>query len=220
MGPRSDPPILIVEDEAKIRKLLSTMLAARGYSCVAVESVGEAMARLSERPFGLILLDLFMPDQDGLELFRAMRAARDETPVLVVTGTDDPTLLELVLIEGAQGTLRKPFTEEELGEKLERYLGPSSGQPVRSQPTGGQAEAFSGRKELDTPAGVAHALKNLLAVALGQVEFLLLDEGGEDPKVRRESLESIRQALLDSRKLIPRLEGPAGTLSGAPEGVP
>lgn len=211
MKGQTDQPILIVEDDAKIRKLLVMMLAAAGHSCVTVGGVGEALAQLSRRSFGLILMDLLMPPQDGLELLRALRESRGTTPVLVVTGSGDPELLDAARDRGALEILQKPFTLEELHQKVERCL---SHEPEARQATRPSACLDPGEAEslLDT----THALKNLLAIALAQAEYLLFG-GEEDPETRREALESIRKVALESRELIRQLERRAQTRAGESE---
>lgn len=208
MKGRTDQPILIVEDDAKIRKLLVMMLAAAGHSCVTVGGVDEALAQLSRRSFGLILMDLLMPPQDGLELLRALRESRGTTPVLVVTGSGDEELLDAARDGGALEILKKPFTLEELHQKVEHCL---SHEPEARRATAGldpgEAESL-----LDT----THALKNLLAIALAQAEYLL-SGGEEDPETRREALESIRKVALESRELIRQLERRAQTRAGESE---
>jgi DNA-binding response OmpR family regulator len=203
MDSQCGEPILIVEDDAKIRKLLAMVLAAEGRASVAVGSAGEALSRLNERKWGLILLDLLMPQPDGLEFLRTVRETCDGTPVLIVTGADDHLLLDSAVALGAQDILRKPFTLEELHQKVERYLHPGERQGL-----GPALAPAYGRKESHALLATTHSLKNQLAIAFGQVEFLLTGEAAGDPKLQRETLESIRQVLLESRELIRRLEGP------------
>ena len=60
--------ILIVDDEAGIRRSLSSILADEGYSVEAVSSGEECLSRLAQRPVDLVLLDIWLPDRDGLEV--------------------------------------------------------------------------------------------------------------------------------------------------------
>jgi CheY-like chemotaxis protein len=135
--PPSGTRILIVEDDPMVRGLVVLMLAAVGFSSVAVGSVSEAVGRLRERPPALVLADLLMPDGGGLHLLRAMRGTQEETPVVVVTGAGDPALHDTALSLGAKEVLLKPFTLTDLHGVVSRWLGSEAAWPGGLAPAGG-----------------------------------------------------------------------------------
>jgi DNA-binding response OmpR family regulator len=199
-APQTGSAILVVEDEAHIRHLLVGELSAHGHPCVAVTGVAEAATRLRERRFRLILLDLILRDGRGLDLLKTI----SDTPVLVVSGAPSPMLREAAAVSSVRAILSKPFSLSELRAAVSRCL---------DVPEGGRdgAGLKSAAAPLPETVGtVAHALKNLLAIAIGEVEFLLSDEAQQDPSLHRPGLESIRRVVLDSRQLIWRLESLVG----------
>ena len=86
-----------------------------GYSCVAVHSAAEARGKLTESPgFQLMLCDVNMPGESGLDLVRDMSWLSPDTAVVMITGVDDPALAEVALDNGAYGYVIKPFEANEV----------------------------------------------------------------------------------------------------------
>lgn len=77
--------ILICEDDPVFRELLELSLRGRGHEVTATEDGEEAVRQLATTPFDLVITDIVMPDQDGLELIRAMRETGAKLPILAVT---------------------------------------------------------------------------------------------------------------------------------------
>ncbi len=113
--------LLIVEDDASIRVALCRALALRGH---AVSSVGTAAAALveveSQRP-DVVILDLGLPDMDGLQLLRMLRAV-NEVPVVVATARDDEQAVVLALDSGADDYVIKPFGAVQLDARIRAVL--------------------------------------------------------------------------------------------------
>lgn len=100
--------ILVVDDEATTRDLLSRILADAGYEVVDTYSAEEALALLHRQPFDLVTLDVMMPHVDGLEACRRIRAF-SSLPVIFVTARNEP-LNEIEGFEaGGDDYIRKPF---------------------------------------------------------------------------------------------------------------
>jgi DNA-binding response OmpR family regulator len=111
-GPRIR--VLIIEDERKVAQALRLGLEREGYE-VALEGTGEqAFFRATSEAFDLILLDLMLPDRDGLEVLRAIRRWPLETPVIVLTARDTVRHRVSGLDAGADYYLVKPFAFDEL----------------------------------------------------------------------------------------------------------
>lgn len=114
--------LLVVEDNAELAGLLARGLSAAGFAVDAVAAAEPARLATQMRRYAAVVLDLGLPDSDGLGLLREMRARRDSTPVLVVTargGLDDRLT---GLRAGADDYLIKPFALEELTERLHALL--------------------------------------------------------------------------------------------------
>ncbi|MCS7182325.1 MAG: sigma-54 dependent transcriptional regulator [Thermoanaerobaculum sp.] len=100
-------PVLVVEDEAPLRSALQALLQQEGIPTLAAACAAEAQAQLAEREAGLILLDLGLPDMDGLELLSQLKAS-EETPVIVLTGRSDIATVVEAMKRGAENFLVKP----------------------------------------------------------------------------------------------------------------
>jgi putative two-component system response regulator len=106
--------ILIVDDEDQIRTLLARLLGAHGYECVTAESAAAGRRLLEAAPFALVLSDVNMPGESGLDFTREVRASYRDTAVVMVTGMDDRRYAEAAIELGAYGYVLKPFKPNEL----------------------------------------------------------------------------------------------------------
>jgi DNA-binding response OmpR family regulator len=123
---------MIVEDEPDVARPLRAGLEGGGYDVEVATSGESAFFRMSTEPFQLILLDLTLPDRDGVSLLRAMRARGLNTPVLVVTARDALQDRIIGLNAGADDYLVKPFALEEVLARVRALLRrPPTAQPVR-----------------------------------------------------------------------------------------
>lgn len=109
---RAGPVILVVEDEAPIRRLLNVLLEAQGYRVVLAQTAAEARIRAAETPPDLVILDLGLPDEDGLDLLRRLRAWMT-SHVLVLSARSLEQEIVRSLDEGANDYLTKPFGSAE-----------------------------------------------------------------------------------------------------------
>ena len=117
--------ILIVEDDASIREILSLLLETRGFS--GVEAVGTgtaALERASETAFDLVLLDLTLPDVDGLDVCRRLRSTplNATTPTIMLTARGEETDVVVGLEAGAVDYVVKPFNNQTLLARIRAQL--------------------------------------------------------------------------------------------------
>ncbi|MFC3695372.1 response regulator transcription factor [Chenggangzhangella methanolivorans] len=139
--------LLLIEDSERLRELVTEAVRAAGWRIDAVGSMAEAEAATAVAQYDALLLDLGLPDGDGVELIRARRAARDQTPILVLSaraGVDDRIG---GLDAGADDYLAKPFNSRELLARVRALMrrAPLSAQPVLE----------AGRLRFDPAAGSA-----------------------------------------------------------------
>jgi putative two-component system response regulator len=106
--------VLIVDDEDQIRTLLARLLGAHGYECDTAESAAEARRMLKESSYGLVLSDVNMPGESGLDFTREVLAQYEDIAVVMVTGMDDRRYAEVATQDGAYGYILKPFKPNEL----------------------------------------------------------------------------------------------------------
>lgn len=124
--------VLIIEDDAGIAQGLALTLKRAGYAVDAVGTLAQARACLDAEAFDLVLLDLGLPDGDGLDWLRQMRRAGRPTPVLIMTARDALPDKVQGLDEGADDYLVKPFEPDELLARMRVALRRSEG---RAHPT-------------------------------------------------------------------------------------
>jgi DNA-binding response OmpR family regulator len=120
--------VLIVDDERNVRLTYRVTLETEGYEITEAVSGVDALEKLKDGPFGLAILDLRMPEMDGLTLLHRMREANDNTPVIIITAFGDvPHAVEAMKL-GAIDFLQKPIRPEELRTVTEdifvRHAGP------------------------------------------------------------------------------------------------
>ena len=114
--------ILVIDDEPPIRKLLRVGLSAHGYQIVEASNGKMALDRLSEQAPDLVILDLGLPDMEGHELLRTMRARNDSVPIVVLSSRDDETGKVQALDSGADDYVTKPFGMDELLARMRAAL--------------------------------------------------------------------------------------------------
>jgi len=113
MEPRK---VLVVEDERNIRELVCLHLGLEGYDCVPVADGKEAMTIAADKPFDLVILDLMLPNMDGVTICRAIRrhGPNRDAPILMLTARREEADKVMGLDSGADDYLTKPFGVREL----------------------------------------------------------------------------------------------------------
>ena len=127
----SDPErsvrILAVDDEERLRRTLESILVTRGYDVQLARDGGEALRSVAGRPPGLVILDLGLPDLDGTEVCRQLRAWTS-VPILVLSVRSGERDKIAALDAGADDYLTKPFSAGELLARVRALLRRSAGQ--------------------------------------------------------------------------------------------
>ncbi|MGH2805948.1 MAG: response regulator [Actinomycetota bacterium] len=109
-----DLPLLVVDDEEQIRRILKRTLEKQGFRCHLAKSADEAKETLAATPFALVLSDVNMPGESGIELIKAIVRDYPDTATLMCTGIDDPNIANVALEIGAYGYVVKPFEANEI----------------------------------------------------------------------------------------------------------
>ena len=109
-----DARILVVDDEEPIKKLVARVLNRNGYDPDMAGDATEAMAKLEAQAFDLVLTDVNMPGESGMQLLTHIVETYPDTAVVMVTGQDDAELAEMALRVGAYGYVIKPFEQNEI----------------------------------------------------------------------------------------------------------
>jgi two-component system KDP operon response regulator KdpE len=114
--------VLIVDDEPPIRRFLRTSLAAQGYDIVEAENAQDALGQLARNRVDVLVLDLGLPDMDGLEVLRRVRESGSDVPVIVLSSrTNEPEKVKALDL-GADDYVTKPFGIDELLARLRAAL--------------------------------------------------------------------------------------------------
>ena len=115
-------PVLIVDDEKNIRLTLSLALESMGLEIDAAMNGEEALDKINQKEFGLILLDLKMPGMDGMEVLRRVREIRPDIRVIIITayGTIESAVEAMKL--GAVDFIQKPFSPDEIRELVSKVI--------------------------------------------------------------------------------------------------
>lgn len=128
--------VLIVDDEAELRALLQRYLGENGYAVRAAADARSMDQILARERIDAIVLDLVMPGEDGLAICRRLRAAGDDTPIIMLTARGDPVDRILGIEMGADDYLAKPFTPRELLARLNAIVRRARRAGTRSAPGG------------------------------------------------------------------------------------
>jgi len=124
--------VLLVEDEPSVGELVQGYLSRDGYRVVWVRSGTEALAELERHPVRLVLLDIGLPDIDGFDVCRAVRA-RSQVPILMLTARDEEPDRVVGLEVGADDYVTKPFSPRELVARMKAVLRRAEPQESKEQ---------------------------------------------------------------------------------------
>jgi DNA-binding NtrC family response regulator len=114
--------ILIIDDQESIRKSLKLALEREGYSVETAENGREAIRKSKEEFYNLALVDLRLPDMDGIELLTKMRETVPEMVKIIITGYPSQENAIEAVNRGADGYIVKPYTTEGLLRKIKEQL--------------------------------------------------------------------------------------------------
>ncbi len=125
------PTILVVDDERSISEVISLYLTRAGYRVKIVNDGQSALKELARQMPDLVVLDLMLPEVDGLEITRRLRAVGD-TPIIMVTARREEADRILGLEMGADDYIVKPFSPQELVSRVRAVLRRAHGSPAQS----------------------------------------------------------------------------------------
>jgi two-component system chemotaxis response regulator CheY len=125
-----DSDILVVDDSAAIRKILTRVLRQTGMAIQTIHEAGDgqdALAVMAQHKVDLVLTDINMPKMDGLQLLASIKASPQwhTIPVVMITTEGGETKVAEAVRLGAAGYVRKPFTADQIKEKLVGILQPA-----------------------------------------------------------------------------------------------
>jgi CheY-like chemotaxis protein len=117
--------ILLIDDDAPARDMLRQMLERAGYDVVEASNGREGLQRYQATAIDLIITDILMPEQDGLETIQELRRLTPEAKIIAISGGGQTGLLDLLPVAeklGAQRILRKPLRRQEILDAVRQLL--------------------------------------------------------------------------------------------------
>jgi two-component system KDP operon response regulator KdpE len=162
--PLEKPRVLVVDDEARIRRFLAISLRAQGYEVEEAANGRDALQKLADQCVHLVILDLGLPDLDGRDVLRSLRAF-SAVPVLVLSVRSSESEKVALLDAGANDYVAKPFGVQELSARMRVLL---------RQPVGADAASAFDDGELRVDFSLRQAWLAGLPLALSRKEWSLL----------------------------------------------
>ncbi|MFC2004632.1 response regulator transcription factor [Chloroflexota bacterium] len=114
---KQPPCIMVVDDEKSILELLTRFLESEGYRVITTSNSQSALALLKEQRPDLLILDIMMPEPNGLVILHHVRQHSD-VPVIILTAREEDTIVQSSIIVGANDYVKKPFNLPELLSKI------------------------------------------------------------------------------------------------------
>lgn len=118
--------ILVIDDDRHIRDMLSEMLEDSGYKVVTAENGHEGIKKYSGDDFELIIMDILMPEKEGIETYRELKRADSDVKVIAISGggqIDAEQYLRMIRFFGVQHTFEKPVEKKKLLATIESIIG-------------------------------------------------------------------------------------------------
>ncbi len=115
--------ILVVDDEASIRELLCDVLSRKGHEVLLADGGQKGLALFQKKHPELTILDLHMPDLNGIDVLKSIRAQDERAHVIILTGYATEEAVAMARTLGVTNVLNKEFSLHELGAAIKRYLG-------------------------------------------------------------------------------------------------
>ena len=164
--------VLLVEDDATSARAVGMMLRAQGAIVDMTDTGEEALELVRHYDYDIVVLDLLLPDMEGYEVVRRMRAARLETPVLILSGLTRPQAKVKGFGMGADDYITKPFDKEELIARIQAVIRRSKGysQPILKI---GSVELNLDSREVTADGKIVHLTGKEYAI----LELLVLRKG-------------------------------------------
>jgi DNA-binding response OmpR family regulator len=184
--------LLMIDDDARLAAMVRDYLGASGYAVEVAGDIASGVAALRARPADLLILDLMLPDGDGLEACRRMRAEGVDLPILMLTAKGDPIDRVIGLEIGADDYLAKPFEPRELQARVKALL-------RRTGSATAESALRFGRLEIDRAARTVRIGGELRPVTSHQFELLVaLAERAGRVLTREQLMDLVRGETLEA----------------------
>ena len=165
------PKILVVDDDVRLRDLLSRYLTEQGFQVAALTDATQLDRRLQRDPPHLLVLDLMLPGEDGLSVCRRLRGAGETVPIIMLTAKGEDVDRIVGLEMGADDYLPKPFNPRELVARINAVLRRHGERPTPGAPTTEGRVPFGGHT-LDLAARTLERSGEVHALTTGEFSLM------------------------------------------------
>ena len=114
--------ILVVDDEEQMRKLIATLLSQKGHQCLTANNGREALDKIMETRVDALIIDVVMPEMDGITLAEELSKDYKNLPVMIMTGHANENSAETAFTSGAREFIKKPFSISEFLIRLDKMM--------------------------------------------------------------------------------------------------
>ncbi|MBF0519130.1 MAG: response regulator [Nitrospirae bacterium] len=196
---KSDITVLLVDDEEELVKIMSKRLVVRGFKADTALSGEEAVSKVKEKHFDVIVLDIAMPGIDGIQALKKIKEEDKDSQIIMMTGYATVEKSVEAMKEGAIDFLEKPVNADMLIHKI--LNAHEASEKRRQEVHMSHTEKLASIGTL--AAGVAHELNNPLTIILGMTD-LMLEEISADSK-HYENLKAIERQGTNAKRIVENL---------------
>jgi DNA-binding response OmpR family regulator len=188
--------ILLIEDDSRLAEMVRNYLGGAGFHVTVAPNGTAGIAHEARDAFDAVVLDLMLPDMDGLEICRRIRA-RAPTPILMLTARGEPMDRVVGLEMGADDYLAKPFEPRELLARLKAILRRTRGEPAAEVLRFGRLEIDVGAQQarLDGEAATLTSHQFALLLVLARHPGRVMSRDALMEQVRNEPLEAFDRSI-------------------------
>jgi two-component system phosphate regulon response regulator OmpR len=188
--------ILLIEDDPRLAEMVQTYLGEAGFRVTIAKNGSDGIAREAREPFDALILDLMLPDMDGLDVCRAVRS-RAATPILMLTARGDAMDRVVGLEMGADDYLPKPFEPRELLARLRSILRRGTATQASETLRFGRLVIDTGARQvrLDGDAKALTSYQFALVLALAQHAGRVMSREALMDLVKHERLEAFDRSI-------------------------
>lgn len=179
MNEKTSFRLLIVDDDARLRDLLSRFLREQGYSAKAVPDAQAMDRALGRSHFDIMVLDLMLPDEDGLSICRRLRSQGNDIPIIMLTAKGDEADRIVGLEMGADDYLGKPFNPRELVARIQAVM---RRRPVTTPGAPAEADEIVSFGEVTVDLGSREFSRHGEEIPITTGEFALLKVLLQNPR--------------------------------------
>lgn len=184
----TQPPLLLIEDTASLRMVYESVLRGAGHQVIPAGDAREGLAAFRAAQPPVVLLDLMLPDRDGLDLMREMLAERPDTAVIVVTANGSINKAVAAMRAGAHDFLVKPFDEARFLNTVQNALALTTSLAAAAFPPAGKGSAGPLSSFIGSGAPMQQVYDKIRSVSRSMATVFITGESGTGKEICAEAV--------------------------------